>query len=291
MNGTVSYVYGVAAVTTELYDAVAGLRGVADAPVRVVQDRDLAAVVGSVPSADFEEAPLTAHLEELAWLESVARAHHEVVEAAAARTTVLPMRLATIYRDDERVRAMLAAGREAYLPRLAHLARHVEWGVKVYLAAPAADTPASAAAPDEAATSARELSPGRAYLRHRRQERHARDDACREALEVSHQIHVTARARAVEHARHRVQRGALAEDGTENIANDAYLVAREKSDAFLRAVRHAAEGSEAVRVEITGPWAPYSFAATEAADDSDPGAPPARAPVPDPPGGGEASLE
>ncbi|MBT2365662.1 GvpL/GvpF family gas vesicle protein [Streptomyces sp. ISL-10] len=256
MSETVGYLYGVAAATTELHDAVAGLRGVYDAAVRVVTDQDVAAVVSDVPSADFEEAPLAAHLEDLAWLESVARAHHGVVDAVTARTTVLPLRLGTIYRDDEGIRTMLAAGRAAFLPRLARLGRHVEWGVKVFFVPPATGGPGGA--PDEPAT---ELSPGRAYLRGRRHEQHTRDRAYQEALEAAQRIHAAAAARAVEHTRHRVQQGALAEGLLENIANDAYLVATDMSDAFLAAVRQADEGAELVRTEITGPWAPYSFAA------------------------------
>ncbi len=83
--------------------------------------------------------PCARHLEDLDWLESVARAHHRVIEALAARTTVLPLRLATVYLDDERVRQMLDARQEAFAERLADLAAHAEWGVKIYVEAPAAD--------------------------------------------------------------------------------------------------------------------------------------------------------
>ncbi|GDY79762.1 hypothetical protein SAV31267_092470 [Streptomyces avermitilis] len=138
MTATVSYLYGVSAVPGGSYDVVAALRGIADAPVRLVPDEDanLAAIVSSVPADDFDEAPLAAHLEDLDWLEAVARAHHRVVDAMAARTTVLPLRLATIYRDDDRVRAMIRAGHRAFAQRLAHLAGHMEWGVKVYFDPP-----------------------------------------------------------------------------------------------------------------------------------------------------------
>ncbi|MFJ8647466.1 GvpL/GvpF family gas vesicle protein [Streptomyces sp. NPDC093546] len=268
MSATVDYLYAIAAATTELREAVAALRGVGDAPVRVVTDRDVAAVVSDVPSADFEEAPLTAHLEDLGWLETVARAHHGVIDAVAARTAVLPLRLATIYRDDDGVRTMLAAGRDDFLPRLARLAGHVEWGVKVFFAPDPATDPGTGTA---AAPPAPELSPGRAYLRHRRQERRTRDTAYQEALEAAQRIHVAARGRAVEHTRHRAQQGALVEGPFENIANDAYLVPSDRSEPFLAAVRQAAEGEDTVQLEITGPWAPYSFAAAAPAPENQEG--------------------
>ncbi|MEU0274670.1 GvpL/GvpF family gas vesicle protein [Streptomyces sp. NPDC006307] len=260
MSGTVRYLYGIAEAAPGLSDGVAGVRGVGGAPVRAVADREVAAVVSDVPAADFEEEPLAAHLEDLTWLEAVARAHHGVVDAVAAHTTVLPLRLATVYRDDAGVRAMLAAGRAEFLPRLARLAGHVEWGVKVFFVPPATAPPAASAPPAEEG-----LSPGRSYLRTRRHERHTWDSAYREALAAAERVHTAARSRAVEHTRHRVQQGPLVQGPLENIANHAYLVAAEMSDAFRAAVEEAAAGTEVVHAEVTGPWAPYSFAAAPAA--------------------------
>ncbi|MET9515718.1 GvpL/GvpF family gas vesicle protein [Streptomyces sp. NPDC002994] len=256
MTATVSYLYGVAAARTGLSDAVAALRGVADAPVRLVadEDDDLAAVVSSVPASDFEEAPLAAHLEDIDWLEAVARAHHRVVDAVAARTTVLPLRLATIYRDDDRVLSMMGADRLAFEHRLAQLAGRVEWGVKIYFDPPSVPS-VSTAAP------AAELSPGRAYLRARHQERHTRQDAYRAAEQAAQGVEAAARTHAVAHTRHRLQQGPLTHGAGENIVNDAYLVPEDRADDFRHAVQRAAEESDTVRVEITGPWAPYSFAA------------------------------
>ncbi|MFF8289883.1 GvpL/GvpF family gas vesicle protein [Streptomyces sp. NPDC016309] len=270
MSGSVSYLYGVAETAPALHEAVSGLRGVAGAPVRVVADGEVAALVSSVPAADFEEGPLAAHLEDLDWLEAVARAHHGVVDAVAARSTVLPLRLATIYRDDERVRAMLLAGRAAFRSRLARLSGHVEWGVKVYAEPSAAAEARADGTPGDAGAAAPELTPGRAYLRGRRHERTARDEAHRAAAEAALRIQEAARAHSVEHVRHRVQQGPLVRGTGENVSNDAFLVPSSGSEAFLAAVREAeAAGGALVRAQITGPWAPYSFAADAVPDAAD----------------------
>ncbi|MGW6360670.1 GvpL/GvpF family gas vesicle protein [Streptomyces sp. NPDC055092] len=47
-------------------------------------------VVSHVRAQDFQEDALKQHLEDLEWLKAVARAHHGVIEALAAHTTVLP---------------------------------------------------------------------------------------------------------------------------------------------------------------------------------------------------------
>ncbi|MFG2290390.1 GvpL/GvpF family gas vesicle protein [Streptomyces sp. NPDC048595] len=260
MTGTVSYAYAVARdADGSLEDALAGLPGVADAPVRLVrtgQDADVVVAVSPVPAQDFDEDALRANLEDLDWLESVARAHHRVIEALAARTTVLPLRLATVYLDDERVRLMLEDRRQAFTERLRALDAQVEWGVKIYVesAAGQPDEPP----PDTGADT--DLSPGRAYLSRRRAQRHAREDAHRDAEQAARRVADAARAYAVDRVQHRPQQGELARGPGENVVNDAYLVPQQHAEGFRADVLRAAEGLPGVRIEVTGPWAPYSFA-------------------------------
>ncbi|MFE6683314.1 GvpL/GvpF family gas vesicle protein, partial [Streptomyces sp. NPDC057729] len=118
MTEAIIYAYAVARdADGSLEEALSGLSGVADAPVHLVRvghSDDVVVAVSPVPERDFHEAALRTHLEDLDWLESVARAHHRVIENLAARTAVLPLRLATVYLDDERVRLMLRARHEAF---------------------------------------------------------------------------------------------------------------------------------------------------------------------------------
>jgi hypothetical protein len=258
MTDAITYAYAVARdADGSLEETLAGLPGVADTPVHLVragQGDDVVIAVSPVPERDFQEAALRSHLEDLEWLESVARAHHRVIEALAARTTVLPLRLATVYLDDERVRLMLRARHEAFDRRLTELAAQVEWGVKIYVeAAPATENPADG--PTDTG-----LSPGRAYLSRRRAQRHARDDAYRNAERAAEQVEAAARALAVDRVQHRPQQGELARRPGENVVNDAYLVPLDHAEGFRADVMRAAEGLPGVRVEVTGPWAPYSFA-------------------------------
>jgi hypothetical protein len=76
------------------------------------------------------------------------------------------------------------------------------------------------------------------------------------AAEVAGRAAALARDRVV----HRPQQGELATSAGENIANEAYLVAADRVADFRTAVGAVADGVPGVRVELTGPWAPYSFA-------------------------------
>ncbi|MEE1767806.1 GvpL/GvpF family gas vesicle protein [Streptomyces sp. JV185] len=259
MTGTVTYAYAVARdADGSLAETLSGLPGVSDAPVHLVRAReghDVVIAVSPVPERDFQEAALRVHLEDLEWLESVARSHHRVIEALAARTTVLPLRLATVYLDDERVRVTLRARHEAFDRRLNELAAQVEWGVKLYIETTAAsESPADADALSG-------LSPGRAYLNRRRAQQHAREDAYQDAERAAERVEAAARAHAVDRVQHRPQQGELARRPGENVVNDAYLVPLHRTEGFRAAVMKAAEGLPGVRIEVTGPWPPYSFAA------------------------------
>ncbi|MFE3168459.1 GvpL/GvpF family gas vesicle protein [Streptomyces sp. NPDC059224] len=260
MTETVAYAYAALFPVEGLGTALRGVAGVAGAPVRLVpadSGGTPAAAVSSVPAQDFREDALRRHLEHLDWLETVARAHHNVIEVLAAHTTVLPLRLATVYLDDERVEAMLREQTDAFSRALRRLAGHLEWGVKIYVEPPPDPRPTDAPV---AAGPADGLSPGRAYLRARRSQRHLRDESYRAAREAAERVAEIGRTMAADHARHRVQQGELAVGAGENVVNDAYLLPREAAAEFRSRILDAVRDLPGVRVDVTGPWAPYSFA-------------------------------
>ncbi|WP_232109624.1 GvpL/GvpF family gas vesicle protein [Streptomyces buecherae] len=253
------YAYAIGRGTPELADAAAGVSGLDGAGVRTVCADGLGALVCAVAPDAFDTAGLRAQLEDLERLTTIARSHHEVVAAASAATTVLPLRLGTVYRDASRVAQMLREHGAALRESLDRLAGHAEWGVKVY-AEPGAGAPTPPAADDTTDT------PGRAYLQRRRAAREAQRAADRTAREVVARVRAGAAEWAVDRVAHRPQHGELASTNGENLVNDAYLVGAEHVDAFQAAVRHAAAGAAGVRVELTGPWAPYSFATPPGAE-------------------------
>ncbi|NIY69596.1 hypothetical protein SMALB_7720 [Streptomyces malaysiensis] len=283
------YAYAVLRPTPEAARAVAAVRGVADEQVGLVETGDLAAAVGPVPAEEFEEDALRADLERLPRLAALARGHHGVVAALAPLGAVLPLRLATVYRDEDRVRQILQERRDQFLPLLERLAGHVEWGVKVYTdpgdpadqadrsdSADQADSGARGGAAASEAAGERALSPGRAYLAARVRRRRGAEEAWQAAARAAARIAEEAGSLAVGRVAHRPQRGELAKAAAggeqpggahaggakargENIANDAYLVPAARAEDFRSRVLAAADGQPGVRVEVTGPWAPYSF--------------------------------
>ncbi|MEI7034732.1 GvpL/GvpF family gas vesicle protein [Streptomyces pratensis] len=259
-----TYVYAVGSDGPALDRSAARLSGVGGRPLRLVSADGLCALVSSVPAEAFSERGLTAQMEDLVQLEAIARAHHSVVDAAFAEATVLPMRLATVYLDDARAADMLARRHDAFEDLLNRLEGHVELGLKVYADPRAATAQAPAEQPDAAAGTDSCAGAGRAYLRQRRAQQHGGRAAYRAASDTAALAAELASRVAVSRAVHRPQQGQLASHPGVNVANEAYLVSRAHVGVLREQLPVLAEGSPGVTVEVTGPWAPYSFA-TEAA--------------------------
>ncbi|WP_020674111.1 GvpL/GvpF family gas vesicle protein [Amycolatopsis nigrescens] len=235
-------------------DALDGIHGLRGEPVQAVTHGELTAVVSSVPAAEFGEESLRAGLEDLAWLEEVARAHNDVVDGVARRAVTLPLRLATIYLDRPRVQAMLRERGPRISAALDRVDGRAEWGVKVYADPAATATPAAG----ETGTPS-----GRSYLRKRLAERRSRDDAWRAVTEAAEAVDRELGALAEDRRRHRAQHPELSGVPGRNVLNLAYLVPVPHGDRFLARVDELRGTAHGCRIEVTGPWVPYSFALPE----------------------------
>ncbi|MFF4833742.1 GvpL/GvpF family gas vesicle protein [Streptomyces sp. NPDC001315] len=233
----------------------AELTGVAGAPVGLLNHHGLVAVVSTVPKQDFAEEPLRAHLEDLDWLAATARAHQGVVDALTTVTTPLPMRMATVFRDDSGLRVMMEAREAEFARTLDRLDERVEWGVKVYAEAQPAENPP----PAGKATS------GRDYLRQRSRSNRTHEELWQRAEEFATRLHEMLSGYAEDSRLHAPQNSALSDVSGRNVLNAAYLVPRADSEEFVELVDGTKDDAPGMRVELTGPWAAYSFAGEEGA--------------------------
>jgi len=245
MGEPLCYLYAIVDAADPLPDV--GL-GVDDTAVRTVSRGPLAAVISGVDRSRFGEESLRAKLEDLSWLEDTARAHHRVVDALARVATVAPLRMATVLSDERRVGELLEANREEFGQVLDHIRGRQEWGVKAYATDPGpADAPASAPG-----------RPGTAYLMRKREQRDRAGRITSDAAERAQRLHETLTGHAVDARVYPAQDPRLSGRPEPMVLNAAYLLPAEGE----RPLRDAAAQFDlpGLRVELTGPWAPYSFA-------------------------------
>jgi hypothetical protein len=171
---------------------------------------------------------------------------------------------------------MLTQRRDRLTAVLHQVAGRVEWGVKVYAAGqdsvparPVAGRAGDAqrAAPDATA------SPGAAYLRRRRAALSATQDNRRAAQASADAVHAVFGSLATAAQLRPPQAPQLSGEAARMMLNAAYLVSQAGSQEFAAAAERLTREHPAVRLELTGPWPPYSFATVdlgEAASDRTP---------------------
>lgn len=242
-------IHGDAAV-----DLPDGLSGVEGEKVRRLDSADLSAIVGTVHLGEFGEEALRRNLENLDWLAVKARAHDAVISAIARSGPVLPVRMATVYLDDEGVEELLTTRRQDFVAALDRVTGRDELGVKAF--ADQASVAAGGSPPQQADTGKRS---GAAYLMKRRQEIAAREQAHSVAAEEAVRLHDALLRHAVDGKQKPPGDPAVTGTRAWTILNGTYLVDRERVEEFRAAVAALQETTTGIALEITGPWPPYSF--------------------------------
>jgi Gas vesicle synthesis protein GvpL/GvpF len=258
-EGEALYLYGVVSADESPSTSIAGVSP--GGPIETVECDGLAAVVSRVPLSEFGDEHLKENLEQMAWLERTARGHEAVIEAVRTQSTMIPMRLCTLFRSRKAIREMLSREAEPLRDGLERLSGRSEWGVKVLadLARLQLSFPSVQAAPADRA----DVSAGRSYLQGRQAERRLAREVDAWVRGVVREVHDTLTAAASMGLRNPVQPRELSGYDDEMVLNGVYLVPDATLDQFRICVDDLNQrySSVGLRLELTGPWPPYNFVA------------------------------
>jgi Gas vesicle synthesis protein GvpL/GvpF len=237
------------------------MEGVHGSQVERVEEGGLAVLVSRVPLSEFGEAALRRNLNDLDWLERVARDHEAVLESALEEGTIVPLRICTIFADEGGAARMLAEQRSALETALDVLDGRQEWGVKLTVDRAALEAAARERAPDASDEELEGRSAGGAYMLRRRQERQLREAADRLAGGIAEDVHARLQDWAADAVVNPPQNPELSGHEGDMLLNAAYLVEAAKVERLHELVaelreRHRELGA---RLELTGPWPPYNF--------------------------------
>ena len=241
------------------------LTGVGDAQVRTVTCSGLTVLAADVSLEEFGAAALHEHRADLEWLDEVAQLHHYVIDAAARLFPLLPVRLATVYSDDAALWAALAGHHDQLLDALRRVGGRVEWGVKAYAVAEQGEAATDQGEAVTAAQAAQEPGSGLAYLRRRRDQLAAGREARTVAVTGARAVHAGLAGKAAAAMVRPPQSAQLSRIRRPMLLNAAYLLDVSDGTGFTAAVAAEATAHPELRIELTGPWPPYSFAG----DDND----------------------
>jgi hypothetical protein len=248
------WVYAIARAD-HVAERAAGLRGVVDEPVRAVAGGDLAAVVGTVELDDFRGAGLRRNFTDADAFAPKARAHNAVVSAFRRAGPVIPVRLGTIYRDDRRVSQLLLNEHEDMVAALRRISGRDELGVKAYV------DPKSVALPGDLVRSdSRDNLSLVPHLLRRRRQLAAQYEGYRLASAEADRVHAVLLRCAVDGKRKPPPDEQAPNKQRWTLLNGSYLVDGDVVGLFMETVTALERSTARIRIEVTGPWPPYSFA-------------------------------
>ena len=247
-----TYVYGVIAADRRprLTRVPAGLPGAG--PVRLIDlDKGLFIAVADLPLDKYNESAISSGLANLDWVSRVAVAHEAVVESFVASRAVLPMKLFTIFKTDERAFEHVRSQRARIATLVKRVANQQEWGVRVVL-----DRSLAAAAPTKKVAAART---GVSYLAHKKVQRDASKELASRARETVASLFDRLASRSGDAKRRSASE--LPAQGGPLLLDAAFLVPRARAAVFktLVARESRALARQGYGVTVSGPWPPYSF--------------------------------
>ncbi len=224
----------------------------------------LSAVTSLVPLADYGEDALQSRMTEATWVAVRAMRHEKVVEHFARRASVVPLRFGTIYLESESVERMLDEKRDELRAIINRLRGREEWGLNVYSDRVKLKEAIVSLSPrlSELSEQAAQASPGQAYLMRKKIDSLRDTEARVETRRVAAAIEQELASAAAASARLRVLKDEGGEQG-DVAAKLAFLIERDRFAEFRAAAEQLAQKYEGAgfRLELTGPWPPYNFAA------------------------------
>ena len=231
---------------------------------------DIVALLSRVQLNEFCGPDAEQRMQELAWIGPRACLHEKIVEQAMRSSPVLPARFATLFSSLNKLETFLEENHDALSRSLAQIADKEEWAIKGLLnRARAKEALADEISTAEEAASVT-LSPGIRYFHEQR---------IRTEVEKRLKVWLTNTCSQIagalrEHASDFRERSVISlgesDHSTDIILNWAFLVPRQAVARFCAQVDLANTEHErrGLVFALSGPWPPYSFSPSLAAEPS-----------------------
>ncbi len=210
---------------------IAGLSGIAGAPVFAYPSGDFAVVVSDY-AADGT-------LDQRAALD-----HARVVADCFRTTTVLPFRFGTVFQTDEAMRRAVRTNRRAFLESVNHLRGKAEMHLKLVVRA--------GGAKEDTVATPLPTAVGIAYLSHLREQAALQRDRQSRAKSISVQVH-----RLFNPLDEEISCKCV--DSVGLLIDIAHLIDSRSLEKYQNRCRTAAKQFKDYELVISGPWPPYHF--------------------------------
>jgi hypothetical protein len=211
-------------------------------------------VAADAPLSEYGSEALEHHLKDVGWVSRCALAHEAVIEFFARAPASLPLKLFTLFASDARALSSIEGRRKKVERLLDRVDGHREWSVRLSV------DPRRVAQVVVDQLGKSRSSSGAAFLARKRELRYAGHELAESAKSDADAVFKDL-ARFASDRRRRSENEAA--PGTRLLLDAVYLVPTGARSRFTTSARKAqsALSRRGLRLELTGPWPPYHFAA------------------------------
>jgi hypothetical protein len=245
-NATVLYLYGITQKKVPLAPGVVGVDS--SASIEAIECEGLVCWISRVDKGEFVDN-LASKLENLDWLAETSIRHQQVASAIAEHTEMLPARLGTVFLSTSSMEADVRKNKRVLEADFARVKDSEEWGVKVFAVTKKPEPPPEA------------MKSGREYLK-------AKAAMLQKPSTPEPDSEIEKFAEALRRIAVRTADGGQISGAQRGLKWQISLLLkrddREKLDGLLK--EYSGEWAEVRRIEVTGPWPPYSFVTRSRAD-------------------------
>jgi hypothetical protein len=229
--------------------------------LEVAAYQDLAAVWSPVPVEDFSGPEAEERMRDLTWIGPRVIRHQEVVAGVMRHSAVLPVRFGTIFASLANLEKILQRHCDTIAGFLERLTDQEEWAVKGMLDRPGAKDKLFSLNLAREAESLETLSAGKRYFEEQRLRAAGDQELQRWLQKVCREVWTNLRDYASQVQERRLLSRKTTGSDQDMAWNWALLIPRQAVGGFQARIQdiNAQYADHGLRVEVTGPWPPYSF--------------------------------
>lgn len=234
-----------------------------DRGVYSIYHKGLYAIASKVSEDSFSEENLKKNLSDIKWVEDKAREHIRVINQVMKSATVIPFKFGTIFKTEDSLKKMIEDCSGQIKDNISKLDGKEEWSVKIYCDFKVLNEKISQISEkikklDQEIVSS---SLGKAFLLKKKREDLIKEEVNKKINECGQNCYERLKNFSEEVVINKLLPKEVTEKENEMILNSAYLVLKEKVEAFLDLVedmknKHGEAGFE---FDCTGPWPPFNF--------------------------------
>jgi len=223
--------------------------------------QNLAAVWSPVPVEDFCGPEAEERLQDLTWIGPRVIRHQEVVAGVMRNSPVLPVRFGTIFASLANLEKVLQRHSATIAGFLERLTDQEEWAVKGMLDRGGAQEKLFSLKRAREADRLEALSPGTRYFQEQRLRAGCDQEVQQWLQKVCREVWTGLREYAAEVRERRLLSRETTGSDQDMVWNWALLMPRPAVGGFQARIQdvNAQYAPRGLRLEVTGPWPPYSF--------------------------------